>query len=129
MNMFDGMILLKDNEYFLNILNQEIKLPLDVTMSLPIEDIVSKELIVGIRPSDIKVVNSMNSSSIKGNFFFKEQLGSEYLLEIKVNSLEEELRVVEQYAKEYLDNQEMYLELDLSRLHFFFKDNLKNVRQ
>ena len=129
MNMFDGTILLKGNDYVLNILNQEIKLPLDVTMSLPIEDIVSKELIVGIRPSDIKVVDSMNSSSIKGNFFFKEQLGSEYLLEIKVNSLEEELRVVEQYAKEYLDNQEMYLELDLSRLHFFFKDNLKNVRQ
>ena len=125
MNMFDGTILLKGNDYVLNILNQEIKLPLDVTMSLPIEDIVSKELIVGIRPSDIKVVDSMNSSSIKGNFFFKEQLGSEYLLEIKVNSLEEELRVVEQYAKEYLDNQEMYLELDLSRLHFFFKDNLK----
>ena len=129
MNMFDGTILLKGNDYVLNILNQEIKLPLDVVMSLPIEDIVSKELIVGIRPSDIKVVDSMNSSSIKGNFFFKEQLGSEYLLEIKVNSLEEELRVVEQYAKEYLDNQEMYLELDLSRLHFFFKDNLKNVRQ
>ena len=125
MNMFDGTILLKGNDYVLNILNQEIKLPLDVTMSLPIEDIVSKELIVGIRPSDIKVVDSMNSSSIKGNFFFKEQLGSEYLLEIKVNSLEEELKVVEQYAKEYLDNQEMYLELDLSRLHFFFKDNLK----
>lgn len=127
MNMLNGKIMILDQEYYLSLEGQIIKIP-SKQKEVINSNLIDRDLLIGIRPSNIKVIKDDNDYAFKAKYLFKENYGSESLLLLKIDKHKEELRVLEKENNDYNDNQDIYLEIDFNELHFFDKESLKSVR-
>lgn len=126
MNMLNGKIMILDQEYYLSLEGQMIKIPSkqkEINSNL-----IDRDLLIGIRPSNIKVVKENNDYAFKAKYLFKENYGSESLLLLKIDKRKEELRVLEKENNDYNGNQDIFLEIDFNELHFFDKESLKVIK-
>ncbi len=127
MNMLNGKIMILNQEYYLCIEGQMIKIPCE-QKELFDNNLIDKDLLIGIRPSSIKTIIENKDCVFKTKYVLKENYGSECLLLLKIDNRKEELRVLERDDNEYIDNQEIYLEFDFNEMHFFDKESLKRVK-
>ena len=122
MNFIKGVIINKDNKFYFNEGNFQVKI---IDAMLPkISHCLNKEVIFGIRPEDIydKLFVSYASSenTIKANCEVIEPMGSEVYLHL--NTGKSSLIAKVGGHNRPTINQDMDLVFDMAKIHFFDKD-------
>lgn len=116
-NTLQASIKEKNNNYV--IATEEMEIPVPGQDGEKIREIKNKEIIVGIRPSDFRVVNNADSTLIKGEVELVEPLGDAVLVHFKMGSIIMLAKLPELTEKDI--GKEINLSVDFSRLHIFDK--------
>ena len=132
MNFFDDCVLLKeDGEYWLQSEIFKVKLPKErVAKFENIEEYVGQEVILGVRPEDIKDVQISPNASPDARFNAEvevvEPMGSEVHLYL---AKEDKLFVarVDAYT-EALEGDEMEFAFDMRKIHLFDRESEERIR-
>jgi len=100
---------------------------LDVTSigSLIPESLLGSKVVLGIRPEDIIVSDREQPNSIKGYVYILEPLGSDTIIDVKLDDLIIKVRVVGSVALEV--NSPIWITIPIDKIHLFDKRTEKAI--
>jgi len=116
MNFITASLKAKKEKLFLVAENFELELTEDLANILKGKE--GLEVVIGIRPEDLKFVNK-SEGKIHGKVFMQEPLGSEVIIDIKVN--DELIKVKESPDFRLEVGKDVWLSFDYNKLHLFDK--------
>jgi len=122
MNFITASLKAKKEKLFLVAENFELELTEDLANILKGKE--GLEVVIGIRPEDLKFVNK-SEGKIHGKVFMQEPLGSEVIVDIKVN--DELIKVKERPDFRLEVGKDVWLTFDYNKLHLFDKKTGKAI--
>ena len=94
----------------------------DFKIDLPDFSATKKQIIMGIRPEDIRFSSTQNSGiNIKGKVILVEDLGKEKLLILQIENSEQNIKALVPYHQNWDDL--VTLELPTKQIHWFDVDS------
>jgi len=121
MNMFDcnlkGDFLFSDNF--------QIEIPKKIKNEIKKEQVLSKEMILGIRPQDMTIIKDKKSGAISGEIFHWEMRGDEGIAIVKVNK---NIVTVKTSAKfNFSKGDKIHIDFDPEKINIFNQNTTKNI--
>jgi multiple sugar transport system ATP-binding protein len=130
MNFFnDGKLLIKDDQYYVNMFGKEFKLSESKQSLLKAKDQPECDVIVGVRPEDVEVTNS-DPNGVLAKIDVYELMGSEVYLHVKAQGNQGSEQEAVLRVKSFLVNEDMKsIEIvPVSHaIHVFDKDTGLNI--
>ncbi len=127
MNLLDGQLYEEGEDVYFKFRNNSVKIPKDKAEILRQQGQINKEVVLGVRPEDIK--NESNKASgaeaIKSKVEVKEQLGSETYLYLEIDSKKLIARVKPIFNPSIGDEVKIYFDMD--KAHIFDKATEKTI--
>jgi multiple sugar transport system ATP-binding protein len=123
MNFVDGIIKKYDNKIYFE--SSDFKLDITDLKSVLPENIVGLEVILGIRPEDVVVSFKENKGYIKGTIYVVEPLGSDTILDVKLNETMFKIRIIGSVKANIGDP--VWINIPLNKLHLFDKKTEKLI--
>ncbi|SHK28832.1 ABC transporter ATP-binding protein [Paramaledivibacter caminithermalis] len=127
MNFLDGQLYEENDELCFKFKNNTVKLPKDKAGVLRKNNQINKEVVLGVRPEDIK--NESNTRDkvdfITSKVEVKEQLGSETYLYLDIDSKKLIARVKPTFNPQIGDDVKIYF--DMNKIHIFDKETEKAI--
>lgn len=118
MNFIEGSVREVNGEYYFD--SEYFKLKLDRDIG---EIILSKtsEVIMGFRPENAKIMFNEEPNTIQGKVYVIEPLGKDIIVNVKIGG-EIVVKILTTPAIKLAPGQEIWIELDMNRIHFFDKN-------
>lgn len=124
-NMFDCNLKGDFNDLYLFSENFQLEIPKKIKNEIQKEQILSKEMKLGIRPQDMTIIKDKKSRSISGKIFHWEIRGDEGIAMVKVN---ENMVMVKTPAKfNFSKNEEVQIDFDPEKINIFNQNTTKNI--
>lgn len=114
MNFIKATLMAKKGKFFLAAENFELELDEDLAEILREKE--GLEVVIGVRPEDLKIVGK-SEGKIPGKVFMKEPLGSEVIVDVKVN--DELIKIKESPSFKLEIGDDVWLSFDYNKLHLF----------
>lgn len=125
MNFVSGKIEI-DEEYYLLLTSDGVKLKLNEEQVRRLSNYRGKELIVGIRPENFKPVNETSTiDTLEGTIEVVEPIGNEVYLHFILDSRQMIAKIVAD--KNYRPGDKILLHINTDKLHFFDKETEKAI--
>lgn len=87
----------------------------------PMKKRVSSELILGMRPEDVKCDKHKTPDSIKGVVYFIEALGNSQVIHVKIG--EQIVLSLEDLRQEFKVGEDVLIKFDMQKIHIFDKES------
>ncbi|MDD7795282.1 ABC transporter ATP-binding protein [Clostridium sp. 'White wine YQ'] len=126
MNFLYGHVVIENETAVLKCLDSNMKLSTDKANILKDKRYIDQEMIIGVRPEDIKLVDSnLDSSTLKGKIEVIENLGAEVFLHI--TSGDRNL-IIKTTPKDNLSvGSELYFTFNIDKIHIFDKEEQNTI--
>lgn len=126
MNFLDGHLHEKGGEVYFNFEDYVLKIPRDKADVLRKQDKINKDVVLGVRPEDIKSEsNNGETGFINSQVEVKEQLGSETYLHLEINSYKFIARVKPTLNPQIGEVVKIYF--DMNKIHLFDKTTEESI--
>lgn len=124
MNFLNVRILGENDHLFVNFDSIKIKLPIEKSNILKEKGYVNKEMVLGIRPEDIRY-NLLQEDSFVANVEVVEHMGSEDFVHVNVNG---KVLIVKAKSNDFIKiGDEIRLYFNPDKIHLFDKESQKSV--
>lgn len=127
MNFLDGQLYEEGGEVYFKFNNDSVKIPKEKAEVLRQHDEIGKEVILGVRPEDIKneAIKAYETGAINSKVEVKEQLGSETYLYLDIEANKLIARVKPTFNPNIGDSVKLYFDMD--KIHIFDRATEKAV--
>jgi len=114
---FDNLCLFSDNF--------QIEIPKKIKNEIKKEQVLLKEMILGIRPQDMTIIKDEKDGTISGEIFYWEMRGDEGIAMVKVNK---NIVMVRTSAKfDFSKGDKIHINFDPEKMNIFNKNTTKNI--
>lgn len=132
MNFFEHCRLERaDGGYFLTLLGVRYPLPQEKQQQLLRKDTLSREVIVGVRPEDVRLAAEDDAYKVKAMLDVSEMLGNEVLLHLRTEQENFIIRIPESEDQQLLQSKSAEKQLELSiawnKIHLFDAETKGNL--
>ncbi|RLE64762.1 MAG: sugar ABC transporter ATP-binding protein [Thermoprotei archaeon] len=124
MNFIDCTLVEKEGNYYLDAGSFMVKLPIDLG-KLVAEKATGPELVLGVRPEDLKISLKPTENSIESNVYVLEPLGKDTIVNVKLGDT-----LVKILAPPYIRlsiGDRIWIVYDLNKIHIFDKKTEKAI--
>ncbi|MEM3913532.1 MAG: ABC transporter ATP-binding protein [Desulfurococcaceae archaeon] len=118
MNFFDASFIAKNGQYVLDAGDFTLNLPMEIGELIE-KKAKTTELVIGIRPEHMDIVEKPDENSIKAEVYVIEPLGAETVIDAKIGS--RIFKIVVKGLVEYSIGQVIYIKPIIKHLHVFEK--------
>jgi ABC-type sugar transport systems, ATPase components len=126
MNFLYGHVVIENGSVLLKCLDSNMELSKDKANILKDTKFIDQEMIIGVRPEDIKLVDSpLDSTTLKGKIEVIENLGAEVFLHITSGDRN---IIIKTAPKDGLSvGSELYFTFNLDKIHIFDKEEQNTI--
>jgi len=116
MNLIEATIVEENNEYFVVIDGNKLKIPMEKFKKI---DIKNKKLILGIRPEDIYISLDKKENIFKTKIVSVEPLGRELIIYVSLGNQKISILSTNKELKGLEKDQILNIEFNVDKIHFF----------
>lgn len=126
MNIFNCNLEKESNDLYLVSNNFKFKVPDKIRIEIKKEQVLSKEMKLGIRPQDMMISRQKkNDRNISGEMFHWEVRGDEGIAMVKVDKNMVAVKTMANFK--FTKKEEIQIDFDLEKINIFNKSTTKNI--
>jgi len=124
MNFIDCTLVEKEGNYYLDAGSFMVKLPIDLG-KLVAEKATGPELVLGVRPEDLKISLKPTENSIESNVYVLEPLGKDTIVNVKLGDTL--IKIIAPLYIRLSIGDRIWIVYDLDKIHIFDKKTEKAI--
>ncbi len=130
-NFFDGKLVANEDKYAIELFGKTFKLSLDKQQVLGANHEKPQDVICGIRPENISVVDESDPNAIPAQIEVSEMMGSEVFVHIKIGEFPATVKIsntdsINQYEFDMKNTKKIFVTFNEYKIHVFNKEE-KNI--
>ena len=129
MNFIDAHLYLEEEQYYLSIVDRKIKLNEKINNKLKENNVIEKDVVLGIRPDFIKL-NALSKDAFEATVVVSEMMGAEYYLHLDFNGNKLTIKSPLSDVQSLIDSKQLTkvkFVLDMDNINIFDKETEINL--
>ena len=129
MNFIDAHLYLEEEQYYLSIVDRKIKLNEKINNKLKENNVIEKDVVLGIRPDFIKL-NALSKDAFEATVIVSEMMGAEYYLHLDFNGNKLTIKSPLSDVQSLIDSKQLTkvkFVLDMDNINIFDKETEINL--